>query len=184
MKRTVPDSTEQSGFMKKKKKSATKQIFHQATLKQAFSSYVFFPTSAYQWERCDQFPQDWAAWGKWLLFLILSNNFSISCGLCYSQHFCKWAKQRQAALLLRELHLGTRHHLHIYWEHTFLVYNSHHSGVGAGNWGRLAGILSPVMRPLSMNIPGRRKQVIITVLGLNWCCSLPSHIVLNQKRKK
>lgn len=30
-------------------------------------------------------------------------------------------------------------------------------GVGAGNWGRLAGILSPVMRPLSMNIPGRGK---------------------------
>lgn len=97
--------------------------------------------------------------------------------------FCKWAKQRQAALLLRELHLGTKHHLHIYWEHTFLVYNSHHSGVGAGNWGRLAGILSPVMRPLSMNIPGRRKQAIITVLGLNWCCSLPSHMVLNLKRK-
>lgn len=34
-----------------------------------------------------------------------------------------------------------------------------------------------------MNIPGRRKQAIITALGLNWCCSLPSHIVLNQKRK-
>lgn len=39
----VPDSTGQCGFVKKKKKkSATKQIFHQATLKQAFSSYVFF----------------------------------------------------------------------------------------------------------------------------------------------
>lgn len=56
-------------------------------------------------------------------------------------------------------------------------------GWGRGNWGRLAGILSPVMRPLSMNIPGRRKQAIITVLGLNWCCSLPSHIVLNLRRK-
>lgn len=57
-------------------------------------------------------------------------------------------------------------------------------GVGAGNRGRLAGILSPVMRPLSMNIPGRRKQPIIMVLELNWCCSLPSHILLNLKRKK
>lgn len=45
--------------------------------------------------------------------------------------------------------------------------------MGAGNRGRLAGILSPVMRPLSTNIPGRRKQAIITVLGLNRCCSLP-----------
>lgn len=64
-----------------------------------------------------------------------------------------------------------------------MVYNSHHSGVGAGNRGRLAGVLSPVMRPLSMNIPRRRKRAIITVLGLNWCCSRPSHIVLNLKRK-
>lgn len=56
-------------------------------------------------------------------------------------------------------------------------------GVGAGNWGRLAGVLSPVMRPLSTNIPRRRKQVIITVLGLNWCCSCPSHIVLNPERR-
>lgn len=63
---------------------------------------------------------------------MLSNSFSISCGLCYTQHFCKWAKQRQAASLLRKLHLGTKNHLHIYWEHTFLVYNSHHSGVGGG----------------------------------------------------
>lgn len=31
-------------------------------------------------------------------------------------------------------------------------------GVGEGRWGRLAGILSPVMRPLSANIPERRKQ--------------------------
>lgn len=31
-------------------------------------------------------------------------------------------------------------------------------GVGEGRRGRLAGILSPVMRPLSVNIPERRKQ--------------------------
>lgn len=40
------------------------------------------------------------------------------------------------------------------------------------------------MRPLSVNIPGRGKRAIITVLRLNWCCSLRSHIVLNLGRKK
>ncbi len=38
----VPHSTGHFIKKKKRKKSATKQIFHQATLKQAFSSYVFF----------------------------------------------------------------------------------------------------------------------------------------------
>lgn len=57
-------------------------------------------------------------------------------------------------------------------------------GVGVGNWGRLAGFLSPVMRPLSMNIPGRRKQAIIKVLGLNWCCSLPFARCLKSEGRK
>lgn len=47
--------------------------------------------------------------------------------------------------------------------------------VGAGRQGWLAGVLSPVMRPLSTNIPERRRQAIIMVLGLNWCCSFPAH---------
>lgn len=56
-------------------------------------------------------------------------------------------------------------------------------GWGRGAGGRLAGFLSPVMRPLSVNIPERRKRAIITALGLNWCCSLLSHVALKLKRK-
>lgn len=140
--------------MNKMKESATQQIFHQETLKQAsfFSSYVFpFPPMLLVREVRINFPRIRLPVENDCFFYYLATIFQFPVVFVTLNIFSNEQNTGEQHWRLCELHLGTSRHLHIYWEHTFLVYNSRHSGVGVGRWERLAGILSPVMRPLSTN---------------------------------